>query len=163
AGPEASGTDLSRHLVGGVEPGRTVLERGRGHLRRTGEDLVGVAVGPDVDVGRQPGRRGLAALSALHLLAGEPVEEVLDLRGVAERHRELAGDQGSFLVDGREGEPVVVDTRFRLAREEGVDEAGLAMQPATGRVLEHRTGRVAEGDSRRLVGATEDGAVTEPD
>ena len=65
-------------------------------------------------------------------------------------HRELAGEQGALLVDRREREPVVVHARLGALREEGVDEAGLAMQPAARRVVEHRQRRVAERDRRRL-------------
>src|SRR5829696_3772901 len=162
-GPEAAGADLRWHLVGGVEACGAVLQCRTDDLGRVGQDLVGVAVGFDVQVRRQPGRTRLAAHPTLDLLTGELLQEVADLGGVTERHRELAGDQRGLLIDLREREPVVVDARLGLRREEGVDEARLTVQPAVRRILEHRAGGVAECDRRRLVGTAEDVAVPEHD
>src|SRR5918994_1787091 len=129
-GPEAAGADLRGHLVRGVEPCGAVLQRRTDDLGRLGQDVVGVAVGADVQVRRQSGRARLAAHPALDLLTGEPVQEVTGLGGVTEGHRELAGDQRGLLVDGGEREPVVVDAGLGVLREERVDEARLAVQPA---------------------------------
>src|SRR3546814_4764576 len=97
-------------------------------------------------------RRSLRATQrALYLLPDELVEEVLHLGTVRAHHRELTGEEGALLVDGGQREPVVVRTCFGIlveVAEEGVDEAGLAVQVAPGRVLEERTGSVTEGEVR---------------
>ena len=110
-------------------------------LRRVGQDVVGVAVRPDVHVGRDAGRRLHAAHLALHVLGDEPVEEVDDLGPVAVRadDGELTGVEGALLVDRRAAG--TSRSRRRPPRPRGrtgVDEARLAVEPAPGRVVEHR-------------------------
>ena len=110
-----------------------VLEGLGQHLRRAGEELIGVAVGPDVHVGRDARRRLHATHLALHVLGDEALEEVLrDVRiGGGADDGQLTGVEGAVLVDGREREPVEVDPRLlALERRLGGDEARLPVQEA---------------------------------
>ena len=76
-GPEAPGSDLRRHLVGGVEPGGPARRERLGQdLRGVGEDRVRVAVRPDVHVRRDPRAPRLRPHRALDVLGHEPLEEV---------------------------------------------------------------------------------------
>src|SRR4029453_6311149 len=79
-GPEAAGTDLARHQVRGVESAGVVRDRVRQDGCRVGQDLVRIAVGADVDVGRDPRRPGVGALRALDRYVRELLQEVDDLR-----------------------------------------------------------------------------------
>src|SRR5918998_353486 len=166
-GPERPGAHLCGHEVGGVEATGVVLQRVGQDDRGVGELLVDVAVLPDVHVGRDAGRCAHAAHLALHLLGDEALEEVdhLGPGRVAPDHGQLAGVEDALLVDRGQREPVVVDARLGVLGEAGLrgDEAGLAVQPAPGRVLEHRSGRLAPGDRRRLVGPAEHVALGEHD
>src|ERR671924_120487 len=152
-GPERPRSHLGGHQVGGVEASRPRLD-GVGKDRRcVGQDLVGVAVRADVGATGEARRPRFAAHGALDLLAGEPFHEVTNLRGVPERHRQLTREQGSLLVDRREGEPVVIHACLGVLGEEGVDEAGLPVQPAARLgLLEHGCRGIAERHGGGILG-----------
>ena len=164
-GPEAPCADLAGHQVRRVEPARPARQGLREDRRRVGQDLVRVAVGPDVDVRGDPRRERFAALGALDRLAQELLEEVRDLGTVpvGAHDRELAGQERSLLVDRREREPVVVHPGLGVLRERrgADDEARLTVEPALRRVVEHRERSGSERDRRRVGRATEDVAVLE--
>src|SRR5215211_7836879 len=124
-GPELSGADLWRHLIRGIEAGRTLAREGRREdLGGVREDRVRIAVRSDVDVRRDPGAAGFGPHRALNVLAHERFQEVHDLRSIREHDRQLAGEEGRLLALTGEGEPVVVLPGLGVA-EEGGDEAGL--------------------------------------
>src|SRR5262245_41856699 len=83
ARPERTRADLGRHEVGGIEPTGTRLEAVGEDDRCVRQDVVGVAVGADVHVGRDARRSGHATHRALHRLVDEPLDEVHDLGTVA--------------------------------------------------------------------------------
>ena len=138
------------------KPARAVRDRLGQHGRRVGQDLVRVAVRPDVDVRRDP-RRGRIARPARtgrprpRTARGSPSTSGR-LPSVPTTASSPANRVPSWSIGGKR-EPVVVHARLRALREEGVDEARLPVQPAARRVLEHRQRRVAEGDRRRVCSA----------
>ena len=85
---------------------------------------------------------------------------------VVEHGHDVAGHQERtpiLLVDGRQVEEVIIHARLSSFGEEAGDEVALLVQPATGRILEHRGRAVTKVGRHDPVGAAVDIVRVEPD